>query len=417
MAFGLWPVVRATRSTRLSIQQAADRAQLQRTFAARITVIAQLALCTVLLIGAGLLLRTVINLRFQDLGFDRNVLLVAISPRQAGYSEPAAPMLVQRIRESLSAVPGVQAVGVSGHALMDFTHYFISGTDHLTTDQNVVLPGGRWTLAAVGPGFFDAIGMSLVTGRTFDERDALPSANVVIINRSLATFVFGDQNPIGRGIRFNPRAAMLSVVGVVNDNKQVSPRDRGLGVLYLPMRDFAHVVLAVRTASSPSAAAPVIRHHLASIAGDVPVDTVHTIREVLDTAIGQERLMSAISLALATLVITIGCIGLYALMSYDVARRSRELGIRLALGATGRKMVTLVLRDAALLIVPALAIGMPLGVAVSRQLSSQLYGVDTGDPSTLTFAVVVLALVAVLAALRPARKACRIDPIFLLRHE
>jgi predicted permease len=380
-------------------------------------LVAQLALCTVLLIGTVLLLRTVVNLRSQELGYDRNVLLVSAAPGQAGYSEEAAAILLRRIRERLLAVPGISAVGISGSALLDYTNYWVDGSQRLTTDRGQAVAGARWTFAAVGPGFFEAVGMSLVHGRSFDDRDMQPPADAVVINRSLATFLFGRDNPIGRRIRMSPRGPMQPVIGVVNDAKQTSPRERGMGVVYLPLRGLNRIVLAVRTVGRPSDVAPVIRHELSAIAGDLPIEKVRTISEVLDTAIAQERLMSAVSLFLGALVITIGCVGLYALMAYDVAHRTHELGVRLALGATSRNIVTMVLLDSAALVLPGFAIGVPLGIVASGLLSSQLYGVETGDPWTLMSVALLLSVVAVLATLRPARTASRIDPIALLRNE
>ena len=193
------------------------------------------------------------------------------------------------------------------------------------------MPGARWTFAAVGPGFFEAVGMSLTAGRAFSDRDADPAADVVVINRSLSTFLFAEESPIGRRIRTNPRGPMQQVIGVVNDAKQVSPRDRAMGVVYLPLRGLARVVLAIRTADSPAAAVPMVRHHLGAIAGDLPIEKVRTIAEVLEGAIAQERLMSGISLILAALVIAIGCVGLYTLMSYR--RRSADPGAGHQVGA------------------------------------------------------------------------------------
>ena len=420
IAFGLWPCTRPARSAATaSVSQSTSASGLvrRRAITGRVMLVTQLAMCTVLLIGAGLLLRTVTNLRSQELGFDRNVLLVSIAPGQAGYAEQASAMLINRVREHLAAVPGIQATGVSGPALMDYTNYWVDGSQQLTTDRGAVVPGARWTIAAVGPGFFEAVGMSLTAGRAFADRDADPAADVVVINRSLAAFLFAEESPIGRRIRMNPRGPMQQVIGVVNDAKQVSPRDRALGVVYLPLRGLARVVIAIRTADPPAAAVPMVRHHLRAIAGDLPIERVRTIAEVLDGAIAQERLMSGISLILAALVIAIGCVGLYALMSYDVAQRTRELGIRLALGATSTRVMAMVLRDSAALVVPGLAIGVPLGIAASRPLSSQLYGVQTNDPWTLASVALLLSVVALLATLKPAQTAARIDPIALLRND
>ncbi len=281
IAFGFWPCTRPARSaTSASVCQSASASGLARRRATvgRVMLITQLAMCTVLLIGAGLLLRTVSNLRSQELGFDRNVLLVSISPGQAGYAEQASAMLINRVREHLAALPGIQASGVSGPALMDYTNYWVDGSQQLTTDRGAVVPGARWTFAAVGPGFFEAVGMSLTAGRAFADRDADPAADVVVINRSLATFLFAEESPIGRRIRMNPRGPMQQVIGVVNDAKQVSPRDRAMGVVYLPLRGLARVVLAFRTADPPAAAVPMVRHHLGAIAGDLPIEKSGRLR-------------------------------------------------------------------------------------------------------------------------------------------
>jgi ABC-type antimicrobial peptide transport system permease subunit len=259
--------------------------------------------------------------------------------------------------------------------------------------------------------------MSLVRGRTFEDRDARPPADGVVINQSLAAVLFGNENPIGRQFRMHPRSPMKSVIGVVNDAKQTSPRDRAMGVVYLQMGGFNRIVFAVRTDGDPAGAVDVVQHQLGAVAPDLPIEKVRTIAEVLDLAIAQERLMSAISLFLAVMVIAIGCVGLYALMSYDVEQRTRELGIRLALGATTANVVNLVLRGSAALVLPGLAIGVPLGIAASRPLTPQLYGVHAGDPGTLVPVALVLAAVAGIATVRPAQRAARIDPIALLRSE
>ena len=419
-AFGLWPSTRPARAAALSAVYQSTNASGRtrgRAVAGRLLLTGQMAICAVLLVAAGLLLRTVINLRTQELGFDRNVLMVSVSPREAGYAGEAAEILIRQIRERLLAVRGIEAVGLSGPALLDFTHYFVSASQEMTTDRGVVVPGGRWTSAAVGPGFFQAVGMDVVEGRGFDDADAHPAADVVVINRSLASFLFGKESAVGRQIRMNPRAPMQSIIGVVNDAKQVTPRDRGMGVVYGQLRGFNHVVLAVRTTGRPADAAPVVRHQIASMAGSLPIEHVRTISDVLDTAVAQERLMSAIALFLGTLVVTIGCVGLYALMSYEVIQRARELGVRVALGATKKKLATMVVRDGAMVVLPGLAIGIPLGIAASRPLSPQLYDVGPGDPWTLISVALVLSVVALVATIRPAHSAARIDPIDLLRSE
>jgi predicted permease len=380
-------------------------------------LIAQLAMCTVLLIGAGLLLRTVINLRFQELGFDRNVLLVTVSTPQPGTASDASSGLVLRAKNELSQVPGIRAVGITGAKPLDVTNYWVDGSQQLATDRGLTLPGVNWTFAAVGPGFFEAAGVPLIRGRTFTDRDSGSSADAVIINQSLARFLFGDENAVGRRIRMHPKAPMRPIVGVVNDARQISARDRGTGVIYVPLTHFNDVVLAVRTAAGNPSDRRLVRQHLMRIAPQLTVQRVRTVAETLDAAIARERLMSGVSLVLAALAIAIGCVGLYALMSYEVVRRTHELGIRLALGATQDRIKWMLLRDGALLIGPALAIGIPAGIAASRLLSPQLYGVQHNDPWTLVSVAVVLTLIALVATFKPARAAAHIDPLSLLHHE
>lgn len=418
-AFGLWPCTRPALAAVVSSvrQSTSTRRTRPRSVAGRAILVAQLSMCAVILIVAGLFLRTVSNLRSQELGFDRNVLLVPLNAAAAGYSDQAAAMLLRRVTDRLSAVPGIRAAGISGPALLDYTNYWVDGSQQLATDRNVVIPGARWTSASVGPGFFAAAGIPVIIGRTFDDRDLDPATGGVIINQSLSRVLFGGSNPVGRRVALTPRGAMYPVVGVVSDAKQVSPRDRRLGVVYLPLRSYGQVVLAVRTAGSPASASAVVSHHVGAIAPDLPVANVRTMSQVLDDAIAQERLMSAISLVLGLIVITIGCVGLYALMACDVAQRAHELGIRMALGATSPAIVTMVLGDSLRLVACGLAIGVPLGIAASRPVSAQLYGVQSNDPWTIGAVTVLLTAIALVSALQPARAAARADPLALLHNE
>ena len=211
------------------------------------------------------------------------------------------------------------------------------------------------------------------------------------------------------------RGPMHRVIGIVSDARQTSPRDRGVGVMYLPIEGVGRAILAVRIADSISP--DVLRQPVDAIVGRHLAGRVRTIAEALDLAIARERLLSGVALFLAVLVVLIGCVGLYALMTYDVERRRRELGIRLALGASARQVQAMVVRDAAALVVPALTIGVPAGVVLSRMLASQLYGVETADPSTLVCVALLLSGVGLAATLRPAARASRIDPLTLLRDE
>ena len=412
--FGLWPCMRLVRSTVMSSVHHRTAAAGARPVANRIMLVGQLIVCAILMFGAGLLLRTVINLRTQDLGYDRDVLLIPIEAERPGRPPEAASALVEDLRERIATIPGVQAAGVFGSPLLDYGAYWVDGSERLRTDRGEAAAGTKWTFAFAGPGFFDAVGMRAVQGRPLSEAG---HTGEVAINESLARALFGNADPIGHQLGMNPKEPMLTIVGVMKDARQISPRDRGVGVAYLPIRRYGRLTLAVRLVSPTLAQAASVRQQAQTILGDVQAGPTTTISQELERSIARERLTSGIALLLALLVVAIGCIGIYALMTYDVTRRQREFGVRLALGATAGRLVVAVLRDGAGIVAPALAIGVPAQLATSRLLASQLYGVDARDPLTLSSVAVLLSVVAMGAAFRPARLASRIDPMALLRHE
>ena len=413
-AFGLWPCMRLVRSTVISSVHHHTATAGARPIANRILLIGQLVVCAILMFAAGLLLRTVINLRTQDLGYERDVLLIPVAAEGPGRPPEAARALVEHLRQQIAAIPGVRAAGVFGSPLLDYRAYWVDGSERLRTDRGEAAAGVNWTFAFAGPGFFDAVGMRAVQGRPLAEAGL---EHEVAINESLARALFGDADPIGRRFAMNLKAPMLTVVGIMKDARQVSPRDRGVGVAYLPLQRYGQVTLAVRLASPALAQAASVRQQAQKILGDVQAGPMTTTSQELERSIARERLTSGIALLLAALVVAIGCVGIYALMTYDVTRRQREFGVRLALGATARRLVATVLRDAAAIVAPALAIGIPAQLATSRLLTSELYGVDARDPWMLSSVALLLSIVAMGAVFRPARYASRIDPAMLLRHE
>ena len=412
--FGLWPCLRLVRSTVISSVHHRPAAAGARPVGHRIMLIGQLVVCAILMFGAGLLLRTVINLRTQDLGYERDVLLMPIEAERPGRPLDAASARVEDLRQRIATIPGVQAVGVFGSALLDSGAYWVDGSERLRTDRGEAAAGTKWTFAFAGPGFFDAVGMRAVQGRPLSE---VAHAGEVAINESLARALFGNADPIGRQLGINPKEPMSTIIAVMKDARQISPRDRGVGVAYLPIRRYGRVTLAVRLASPSLAQAASVRQQAKTILGDVQAGPMTTISQELERSIARERLTSGIAVLLAMLVVAIGCVGIYALMTYDVTRRQREFGVRLALGATAGRLVATVLRDGAAIVAPALAIGLPAGLATSRLLASQLYGVDARDLWTLSSVAVVLSVVAMAATLRPARLASHSDPVALLRTE
>jgi predicted permease len=413
-AFGLWPCRRLVRSTVISSVHHDTSPAGARPVANRIMLIGQLVVCAILMFGAGLLLRTVTNLRTQDLGYERNVLLIPIAAERPGQPPAAAPALVEQMRQRIAAIPGVLAAGAFASPLLDYRAYWVDGSEQLRTDRGEAVAGTKWTFAFAGPGFFDAVGMRTVRGRPLSDTG---QGSEVVINESFARALFGEADPLGRHFAMSAKAPMLTVVGVMKDARQVSARDRGVGVAYLPIQRYGRVTLAVRLANPSLAQADSVRRQAQTVLGEIQTGPMTTTSQELERSIARERLNSGIALLLAVLVVAIGCVGIYALIAYDVTRRQREFGVRLTLGATTGRLLATVLRDGAVIVVPALAIGLPAGLAISGLLASQLYDVDARDPWTLASVAVLLSAVAMGAAFRPAWLASRIDPATLLRHE
>jgi ABC-type antimicrobial peptide transport system permease subunit len=203
----------------------------------------------------------------------------------------------------------------------------------------------------------------------------------------------------------------------MKDARQISPRDRALAVAYLPMRRYVRAILAVRLDSPSLAQAASMQHQVQTILADLQTGPMTTISQELERSIARERLTSGIALFLAVLVVAIGGVGIYALMTYNVTRRQREFGVRVTLGATAGRLVATVLGDGVSIVAPALVMALPAQLAISQVLASQLYGVDAQDPWALSAVAILLSLVAMGAVFRPARLASRIDPTTLLRHE
>lgn len=413
--FGLISSLRWLRGPALSLAQATMRER-RRNLVGRSFLVGQLALCVVLLIGTGLMLRTIDNLRTQQLGFDRNLLLVTVAPAQAGYAGDAASLLVKQIRDRLLALRDISAVSTIGAGLMDTRAYWIDGSEHLAVQGRPPVSGASWTFADVGPKFFQTVGMPILRGRDFTDADVTGPPDAVIVNQSMARLLFGTDDPLGQRLGTSPTSPKLSVVGVVSDARQTSPRDRGLPVLYRPLQRIPpQVVLAVRTQGLAAESVDVVRHQLLDTDRTLPILNVQTVEATLDQTIGQERALATIATWLGLLVVVVSCVGLHALISNDVVERTHELGVRVALGATRQRIAALVLRDAAMVATLALAVGVPLALGAVRPLSSQLYGVESHDPEIIAFAAFLLLSVALIAAGRPARVAARVDPVVLLR--
>jgi predicted permease len=422
--FGLAP---ALRSSRVSLTPAlmghgagSDNAD-RRFGLGQALVIAQVALSLILLIGAGLFARTLSNLKAQDLGFDReHTLLVWLAPGQTGRPVQALVELYRTVKERLSTIPGAYSASVSMGGVLDGSEGGASSELFIIPDQSS-RPGLKLKVAFVSPEFFETVGIPLLRGRDFTEQDTEPSPRVAIINETTARFFFGDQNPIGKRIDDPGPDGESEIVGMVKDAKTGTPRD-DRGVIYRPYRQRERFLrtnwcVAVRATGEPTALTASIRRELRNIDPNLPVLRINTIKQQLDDILFQERLIASLSGFFGLLAVALASLGLYGVVSYTVARRTHEIGIRLALGATQADALRMILKESLALALAGVAIGVPVTLAATRLISSRLFGVGAADPLTIAAASALLLAVAAMAALLPARRAARVDPMTALRCE
>jgi macrolide transport system ATP-binding/permease protein len=422
--FGLVP---AFRSSRVSLTPAlmgrgagSDNA-CRRFGLGQALVITQVALSLILLIGAGLFARTLSNLKAQDLGFDRDhTLLIWLAPGQTGRPVQALADLCRIVQERLSTIPGARSASVSIGGILDGREG--GGPSEVITIQGQApKPGLLLRYVQISPRFFDTMGIPLLLGRDFSERDSETAPRVAIINETMARFFFGDQNPIGKRLGGLGPEGEAEIVGVVKDTKPGTPRDNP-GVIYRPYPQLQRILrvtwsVALRTTGDPSALAAGIRQEIRNIDPNLPVLRINTIKQQLNDVLFQERIVASLSGLFGLLAVALAGLGLYGVVSYTVARRTNEIGIRLALGATPADALRMILKETVALALAGVAIGVPVTLTATRLISSRLFGVGAADPLTIAAAAAALLAVASMAALLPARRAARVDPMVALRHD
>jgi predicted permease len=386
-------------------------------------VVAQVGLAVVVLVGAGLLVRTLENLRSVDIGFNtRNLLNFSINPTLLGYNPAQVDSLYRDLQGRFAATPGVEAASYSMVPLLS-NRIAIMGFHWPGTPQD---QESEADVLGVGPDFFKTMGIPFLAGRDFTASDFALSAansgarptnapNPVIVNEAFVKKYAGQDNLLGKlfGTDMPPG---YEIVGVVRDTKYNSLREDVKATIYSPQRVMG-ATFELRTAADPRAILPAIRKAVAEVNPDLPLFDVSTESQQIDRLLFQERLVARLAGFFGMLALVLSCIGLYGLLSYEVSRRTREIGIRMALGAQPRGVLRLVMRQGiALALVGALA-GVGAALGVTRFLGSMLYGVKPGDPLTLIAAASLLTLVALAACYIPSRRATRVDPLVALRYE
>jgi predicted permease len=377
-------------------------------------VVAQVALSVVALIGAGLMVRTVNNLRNVEAGFDtRNILLFGIDPELAGYKDQRIGNLYDELERRLAALPGVVSASYSSEVLLDNGLWTSSVHIEGHSDKSTV----ETNMLAVGPAFFETMRIPLMQGRTLRQADFHSGRAVAIVNEAFVREFLGGRGPIGLHFGGNDsKDPQREIVGIVADAKYDDLRKAAEPTAYIPLTEGqAHFTL--RTEPPPSALIPAVRRIVNDLDSELPIFDVRTQSQAIDRLMFNERLLARFSTLFGLLALTLACIGLYGLVSYEVARRTREIGIRTALGAQRRDVLRMVVGRGFLLVFVGALGGILIAIGVTRYLRSLLFGVRPTDPIIFLAVCLVLAVVTFLACFIPARRATRVDPVIALRYE
>ncbi|MDP3001050.1 MAG: ABC transporter permease [Bryobacterales bacterium] len=416
LLFGLAPAIRATRvdcapGLKGNSAQGAPRLRL-----GKVLVGAQVGLSLLLLVGAGLFARTLVNLWRVDPGFNaESLLLFHLDASRGGYEGRRLTDYYERVRESIAAIPGVRAATVSNVRLL-------SGS---MSSGGFTIPG-RATQAGkrpqahqmrVGHSFLATMGIPLLLGRDLSAADHEASPKVVVVNETFARSFFPGESPVGKTITQGKND--LEIVGVCRDAKYQNLIKAAPPTIYFPYRQgrVGAMHYEIRTAVPSLAVVAEVRRAVAAVDRNIPLTEVRTQTEQIEQTIAPQRLFASLCGFLALLALLLSSIGLYGVMAYTVARRTSEIGIRMALGAGGGDVLWMVMREALLLAAAGTALGVPAALAATRLVQSNLFGIKPNDPATIAGAAAVLLAVAAFAAWIPARRAARVDPLTALRHE
>jgi predicted permease len=418
--FGLAPALRATRIDLAHALKDSARSLSagSRSLLSRSLIVTQVALSLLLLIGAGLFVRTLRNLQNVDVGFNReNLLLFKIDPELAGYKDAQVMDLYRQLVERIEAVPGVRSVTISRHPLLSGKSRF----GPISTQGAAPQSDEDVYANIVAANFFETMEIPILLGRGLSPRDDQREPKVAVINQTMARKYFGDENPIGRRFGFGgpETSGQIEIVGVVRDAKYTDLRRQTPPTFYVPYQQEppGQMTFAVRAADDATALIAPIRETVREVDQKLPLSDVRTQSQQVNESIAQERLFATLSSFFGLLALLLASIGLYGVMSYSVARRTNEIGIRLALGAQRGDVMRLVLRETLLLVLIGLVIGLGAAMASTRLISSMLFGLTPNDPGTILLAALLLVAVATLAGYLPARRASRVDPMVALRYE
>jgi predicted permease len=350
-----------------------------------------------------------------------HIIQFGVAPELNRYTPEQTAALAERLRENIAALPGVSSVSGSEMPLLANSDssanitaegYTVSEDADTNVEQN-------W----IGPNFFATLGIPLLSGREFDNRDTSNAPKVAVVGEKMAEIYFHNQNPIGRHFAFGAGNGVhpdIEIVGVVKDSKTTDLRQELRAFVYIPYTQdthFGNVTFYVRTNLEPLGLAATLRKTVQSVDSNLPVFGMKTLDQQVDEIAFSERLLTFFSLCLGLLAALLAAIGLYGVMAYMVAQRTREIGIRMALGATQKNVAWLVLREIVRISAAGLGIGLVAAFGLGKLIESQLFGVKASNPLVFLTSALLLSTVALLAGWLPARKAASVDPMVALRYE
>jgi len=416
-------------------------------------VVSQVALSLLLMIGAGLFVRSLQKLRQVDAGFaSENVLVLKLEPVGSDQKTPQLAARYDELLRRVEALPGVKLASLVGYSPMSRREWLVMGQtpefgNPMKIQGYTPKPGEEMFIPwmQVYPNSFATLGIPLLAGRDFGPQESgqwrpanicPPSARapqVGIINESMARRFFGNENPIGRRFGFFNSVAncspspepdpgsQIEIIGVVKDVKYASLRNEGRAMFYLPYYQATtgrgQMTLVVRTAGDPTTVVAAVRREARAMDPAMPMFEIETLATQVAASLQRERLLATLSSGFGLLALLLSCLGLYGILSYAVARRTSEIGIRMALGAGRGDVLWLVLRDALRLVLIGAALGVPAALAAARLVASQLFGISAADPGAIVAATLALLAVAAMAGYLPARRATRVDPLVALKCE
>jgi len=404
-----------------ALKQQASTGEIAHARFRRLTVGVQIALSLLLLVGASLFGRTLTNLKSVDVGFVTDHLLTfQLDPHLSGYQPAAVAQLYKRLIDTLSAQPGVQSVGMTDDPVL-------ARSDNTS---NIIVPGYQaqdgerlsFEWEHVSPGYFSTLRLPLIAGRVFTDTDTTTTARVVIVNESFVRKFFGTvDQALGKTFAVGgQKEKPFVIVGIVKDAKHFSLHDLPVPIYYSPIfqdAEPASVGVYIRTRQEPAAAAGTVRAAVAGIDSKLVVDSLQSMNDEIDTTLTSERILSFLASSFGIVAVFIAAIGLYGVLAYSIAQRTREIGIRMALGATRQAVIGMVLREVMTMTAWSVLIAVPLSIALASFVKSQLFGISYRDPSTLILVTLAIGVVALLAASVPARRAVQVQPITALRYE